>query len=672
MGLFSKWAIIQSIHNEIVDKYQTNQPIYYTQHSICRIINLQNFNVITFSVAGFLILLFMITTKRTSCLRDKCHGYGSLPIPIDFLLHIDRTFATVVFAVISDELIALLERAIFGTSKETGGIVAIYALRIIKVLVMGFRYYPLLVAVHIDSIFTLTCAMVYSWLDYAICIVNQGMCNANFYPTYDDFLNNSTSIIKQLEYYGTGSGLIALELCSNIPKFLCLAYIIVKLPMLLFEKISVIYDQDLSSTKKMIMSLPREQRIFFHISHSDSIEMIYVRNLFRPVDQRASSQVIWARLIPRKIYQWRDDFRFSTRILCIYSSVFLLLYFVAFQAHARGIAELDLIRQKLQALFDTIAILFFPLPGQSSRPGVICYPSSFTVPPVLGPYLFAIYFSLFLIVIQLMVLLVNIRRNLFQAFRGDFTEIPRRKPEEYIRLSDGNIHFAGFFIGYLIWGLILTSALICSIATCIVALIHSKNIRLFEMLVRAVVPIILFILCKQSINRLLAQYLFLQDYGQTFSLNNRRLLMVFIYFNFFFDAFLGFAAAVLRLINAAIAAILYMCRLDYAPLGRKLESNDLGFVAYCGFIHTECLHRHPVMLVFVSHLYTQLKLKQWTIENSDTKLSSRWIRKWKLAVFLMRNPTIVFFRKAFLKQLPIDSHDKWSLHGESMPDTHRF
>jgi hypothetical protein len=55
-----------------------------------------------------------------------------------------------------------------------------------------------------------------------------------------------------------------------------------------------------------------------------------------------------------------------------------------------------------------------------------------------------------------------------------------------------------------------------------------------------------------------------------------------------------------------------------------------------------------------------MKMKQLAMENMEiddikrTKSSSRYIRKWKLAVFLARNPTIVFFRKAFLNQLHID------------------
>lgn len=96
-----------------------------------------------------------------------------------------------------------------------------------------------------------------------------------------------------------------------------------------------------------------------------------------------------------------------------------------------------------------------------------------------------------------------------------------------------------------------------------------------------------------------------------------------------------------------------MSRLDYSPMGRKLETMNGGFSAFCGFIHTECAHRHPVLLVFVAHMYIQYKLRQLTMTFEDRKCL-RYIRKWKLVVFLIYNPTIVFFRKAFLNQLYFD------------------
>ena len=29
----------------------------------------------------------------------------------------------------------------------------------------------------------------------------------------------------------------------------------------------------------------------------------------------------------RHIYEWRDDFRFSSRVVCVYASIFLMLVF---------------------------------------------------------------------------------------------------------------------------------------------------------------------------------------------------------------------------------------------------------------------------------------------------------------------------------------------------------
>jgi hypothetical protein len=671
IALVSKWSIIQPIHNEIVHKYQTDEPIYYIQNSFCNIINLKEFNVITFPFACLLIILFIIRTKRTSFMRDKCYGYGAPPMPVDFISEIDRKFAAVVFAICADELLSIIQEVINGSSTKVNGVILSYLVRLLQVLIMGFRYYPFLAAVYINSIFTLSCATLYAWLDYSITIIDQGMCKSDYYPTYDDYLDNSSSITDKFDYYGTGPNLIIIQLCTDIPRYLCLAYINVKLPMLLIKKIFYRLKKNISAEKKMLMKLTREQRTFFYIIRQNSVEMLYVRNLFRSADKRPRSQALFARLIPKKIYEWRDDFRFSTRIICVYSSIFLLLYFVTIQACVEIIPQLASIQKFLQELVDAISMVAIPPPSGDSNTDytdnndgeVNPNTSSFPFPSLVRPYIFAVILTLTIIIIQLLVLLVNIRRNLFQTFRGDDVEIPRRQRSKYVSYSTGNIHFAGYFIGYLIWGFIIIAVFAAIICICIEAFIHFHSVRLLEMILKGIIPSILFITFKQYLNRLLAQYVFLQHHGDVLQLNNRRILMIFIYFNFFLDAFLGFISSIFRLIKSFIGGIIYMCRLDYSPFGRKLETMDGGFNAYCGFIHTECTHRHPILLVFVSHLYTQIKTKQMAMEKmkfSDLqpeKSSTKYIRKWKLAVFLIRNPTIVFFRKAFLNQIHIQEID---------------
>ncbi|CAF1688542.1 unnamed protein product [Adineta ricciae] len=100
-----------------------------------------------------------------------------------------------------------------------------------------------------------------------------------------------------------------------------------------------------------------------------------------------------------------------------------------------------------------------------------------------------------------------------------------------------------------------------------------------------------------------------------------------------------------------------MCRLDYSPLGRKLETLDSGFAAYCGFIHIEAAHRNPIMLTMASYLYGEMKRKQHLTDNSmmvtsierkREKNSSNAVRRWHLAVLLLRNPSLVMLRKSAL------------------------
>jgi hypothetical protein len=94
-----------------------------------------------------------------------------------------------------------------------------------------------------------------------------------------------------------------------------------------------------------------------------------------------------------------------------------------------------------------------------------------------------------------------------------------------------------------------------------------------------------------------------------------------------------------------IGGMIYMCRLDYCSMGRKLETYEAGFSAYCGFIHMECAHRHPVLLYFTSLLLREqlygTKVTQW----------SRARRRWHLAIFLLNNPTLIYRRKRFLGRL---------------------
>lgn len=197
------------------------------------------------------------------------------------------------------------------------GIIVNYLIKILKGFVIGIRRYPILAAVYIDTSFSLTCATLYVWFDYSITIVYSSFCRTNFYDTEKEF-NTSARTLLMIDYYGIGSKLIFFQLISDIPRYLCLAYVSVKLPMLLIKRIRM--------RKSNEKRLSREKQNLLYSSLPYSSESIYVKrllNMHRPAapTSRLASLFLY-------VYEWRDDFRFSSRVISIYAVVFLMLFFI--------------------------------------------------------------------------------------------------------------------------------------------------------------------------------------------------------------------------------------------------------------------------------------------------------------------------------------------------------
>ena len=271
--------------------------------------------------------------------------------------------------------------------------------------------------------------------------------------------------------------------------------------------------------------------------------------------------------------------------------------------------------------------------------------ADFRLPSLARPYYFAIAFTVLITLIQLFTMLASIRRNLLQAYRGDDSEIPRSVSSNNVGYVTGNFRFAGSLIGYVILAFIFLGFFSVIIAVLIATFITFGGSRFIEWVLKRLINLFLFAYFKAYLNKILAKYVFLHHKINVLSLNNRRAFMIFLYFNIFLDAFLGLIAALVRLLKSTIGGVLYMCRMDYSPLGRKLETRDAGFSAYCGFIHVECAHRHPVLLCFMSHLLRS------QIYGPSTKRWSKARHKWALAVFLLNNPTLIYRRKGFLARV---------------------
>lgn len=134
------------------------------------------------------------------------------------------------------------------------------------------------------------------------------------------------------------------------------------------------------------------------------------------------------------------------------------------------------------------------------------------------------------------------------------------------------------------------------------------------------------------------------------ALKNLQIYFVFIYFNFFFDCFLGIISCIFRTFKSWIATFGFLPRLDYSVMGRSLEKMDSGFVAYASFIHLECLHTHPVLVYFCSIVNEKIDKRYQILRtsNRDIHLYTRQqqIRfHWWLAITLSRNRQLIKLRK---------------------------
>ena len=114
--IIAKWLMLKSIHEEMIEKFNTNGSMFFVRPGFCRVIEVvDEFNIITFPAACLLLLILCVTTRRVSFYRGRgCRGFIGPPIPIDFFSHVKRTFAAVIFAICADELLEIVSVIISG------------------------------------------------------------------------------------------------------------------------------------------------------------------------------------------------------------------------------------------------------------------------------------------------------------------------------------------------------------------------------------------------------------------------------------------------------------------------------------------------------------------------------------------------------------------------------
>jgi hypothetical protein len=151
-------------------------------------------------------------------------------------------------------------------------------------------------------------------------------------------------------------------------------------------------------------------------------------------------------------------------------------------------------------------------------------------------------------------------------------------------IASSSFPFGGYLTGYLIWGFFIQYFIIVLIGFILIVLeILVRNI--FVKILLILIPSISAFIFRQLIEFFGSEIIFLKRNTKILAIDNFRAFNVFLYFNFFFDCFIGIVSAIMRLLIAFIAAIFMMPRIAYRFMGRHLEKLDYGYSAYMGFLY---------------------------------------------------------------------------------------
>lgn len=122
-----------------------------------------------------------------------------------------------------------------------------------------------------------------------------------------------------------------------------------------------------------------------------------------------------------------------------------------------------------------------------------------------------------------------------------------------------------YTVGYLIWGYFIIYIFGVIVGVVILGLRMFVGEAIFGQFLLKLVPVICVVAVKTIfINKFLTSYVFLYRKSKILALNNFRAFNVFLYFNFYFDCFMGIISAVIRyglidydLLNSKIIILFY-------------------------------------------------------------------------------------------------------------------
>jgi len=454
------------------------------------------------------------------------------------------------------------------------------------------------------------------------------------------------------ECFSTTKESLIFEMLHELPQYVCLLLLMIYFlrQIVLSFKRSLLMNVEERSTWKM-ENCHMYQHVEMLLQGRDSTTTY-------EVERRGFLASIATRL-KRWMYKPKREFKYSTRIICIFVVCFFAIYMVTVTAI------------QVEAIFQAI------LEGYSK---VLAEDLKTDLKLWIDCYSWAVIGSAIKTWIILLNMLTWHRHHLTRLRQGDRMWLPKsawKFTGSLSFLTAQSMKFAGFQVAYAAWGYSIFVVVFWGFLGIIVSfiihpLLEGKSSFILHFLYK-IWPALLITICIYVAQLVAAKFCFLMQNGKVFAIDNRKAFNITSYYLFFFNIFLGILSCLLRILKGLVLGVLFLERVQKSILPSSFEVMDPGYSAYIGYILIEHVHANPVLRVFI-HLLNESTMenripnsrcsnrssRQNLLQNTDdtknedgrpdlaTKIARFKIirNRWNLAYTLIRNPGLVGLRRS--------------------------
>jgi hypothetical protein len=171
--------------------------------------------------------------------------------------------------------------------------------------------------------------------------------------------------------------------------------------------------------------------------------------------------------------------------------------------------------------------------------------------------------ALVICLIQFLLGVKDFQNHLSKMYKGKCSYVSERRKLTNPSIAGWAFHFGGYLVGYLIWGYLLLAIVLILVSLTIILLYFFVGGKSFVSIILKIVPAVVAIILRTAITKVVSRTVFLNSKSKILAVDNFRAYTLFLYFNYFFDCFMGVVSAVSRILKSAIVGLLMMPRIRW-------------------------------------------------------------------------------------------------------------